>query len=122
MSEYASFCHIDGMVLCCQIEAFVELERRKRFLFEKELIGFGPGRFSLIRCIITSWLKRKGRVIDEGIELFLDVICKMRRIGSGFVQIFESLLNWNDRHRSYLIKYISISNIVGLLLSLFPNC
>ena len=76
MPENASLSHVDSMVFCGQIEALVEHERSHGCLLGEKSVGLGPGSLSLVGGIVAARFKGESGVVEEGVDLFLDVVGK----------------------------------------------
>lgn len=74
--ENASLGHIDSMVFCCQIETLVEDERSHGCVLGEKGVGLGPGPLSLVCGIVAAGPEGEGGVVEEGVDLFFDVVGK----------------------------------------------
>ena len=72
-------------------------------------VGLGPGSLSLVGGIVATWFKGECRVVEEGVDLFFDVVGKTGWVRPCLIHVLECVFDWYHRHLSFNNIFILIS-------------
>lgn len=109
VSKNASLSHIDGMVFCCQTETLVENKRSHGCVLGEKSVGLRPGSLALVGGIVAAGFKGECRVVEEGVDLFFDVVGKTGWVRPCLIHVLECVFDWHHRHLSFNNIFILIS-------------
>ena len=91
------------MVLGRHIEGRAQLVGRQRLDGLQELLSLQPGSLAFVGAVHASGIQRHLLLVDKRIDVSLDIGDQLARVGPGFIDILERLLDGNNRHGEFYI-------------------